>query len=103
MCALDEPTGANAIPPPFAATPLPLASTSTGTVSAADTTLSAPNACARTSSLPTPFCGVTTVVAAGSFSARRSVSIAEGVSYDFTVTIARSASTGSTAASSRGA
>ncbi len=98
-----SPTGATAKPPSRAALALPLGSRSTGTVSAAATTLFAPNAVASISSLPTPFCGVTKTHFSGRSTARRSVSIAPSVSYALVATIATSASYGVTASSSRGA
>ena len=53
------------------------------TVSAAATTLSAPNAAASFSSLPTPFCGETKTHFSGCAIGLRSVSIAPSVSYGF--------------------
>jgi hypothetical protein len=98
-----EPTGASEIPPRRAATNVPSAARSTGTVSAPETIRSAPNAAASRSSLPTPFCGVRIVVSTAGSSARRSASIAAGVSYDLTATIARSGATRSTSSMRRGA
>ena len=59
---------------------VPSRSRSTGVVSAAATTSSAPNAAASFSSLPTPFCGETKTHFSGYAIAVRSVSIAPSVS-----------------------